>query len=804
MDSPHHWPPVPSWALFTGDAGRIFIWVALISFLASALSWIYASKHPLLSQIGKASFFIGTFSFFGAIFCLGSLFVHNQFEYNYVFQHGDASTSLRYKIAGIWSGQQGSFLLWACTSSLFASLASLGSGQYRRYFTIFCSVFLASLAGILAYETPYAITAISGKFVVPPVGAGLTPSLQNYWVVIHPPTIFSGFGSLIVAAAYGFSAMMTKDLSDFGRRLRPWAILSASILGLGLCFGGFWAYETLGWGGFWAWDPVENVSFVPWIFELALIHGLIVQSAKKQWFGPNLILAGLPFFIFCYGTFLTRSGFLANASVHSFAQMTHVALWILAGFVLAGTITYFSIYSFRGRKLAREIEPKIELNPLDRQRVYGLGVIFLGALASATAIGMSVPFILDLMHRNPKVVGPHNYNEVIVWFFIPILIAMGVAPFVSWRTMSAKALLARLGNVLALSLGAAGFIVLACHLIVYNPASPGTISFPLHLQVPVIPWATFLLTLCAFVAISNIWRMAESVQRSPVSLGGFIAHIGIATLMAGLIISTAFQEKQSILLEEGDTVSALGYKISYVGMSHPEQFGLLNRDNKVLFRLTGASNSFTARPGLYYVRDDNGKPTPQLWPHLQHFPFYDIYFTLFAPQFDVWPQPVSFLPGQTIDPGQKDIQVTYHGFQMIGPPASAGTRFVADATVRYLDGNKDWHTYEVHPSITIGQDSPTFSLIGKDLSISLEGINPQNNAADLQVHFAAPIYPIDLFYKPMVILVWIGAVLTFLGGLIAAFYRRIPKQKKPKLKLPVEEDLDPGADQAKILVGTGV
>lgn len=804
--SPHSWPAIPSWAYLTGDAGRILIWVALTSFLISLFSWIYSPKNAKLALLGKITFVVGALSFFGALFCLGSLFVNNQFEYNYVFQHGDASTDLKYKIAGIWAGQQGSFLLWACTSSLFACFALIGAGPYRRYFSIFCSIFLAALAGILAYETPYAITAIQGKWVVPPVGAGLTPALQNYWVVIHPPTIFSGFGSLVVAAAYGFAAMMSKDVTGYVRRLRPWAIVSASILGLGLAFGGFWAYETLGWGGFWAWDPVESVSFVPWIFELALIHGLIVQTAKKQWFGPNLVFAGLPFFIFCYGTFLTRSGFLANASVHSFAQMNHFALWILAGFVLAGTIAYFGLYMARGRKLAREAEPEVERSLLDRQKLYGLGVIFLCALGATTAIGMSVPFILDLMNKNPKVVDAHDYNQVVVWFFIPILIAMGVAPFVTWRSMGLQDLGKRLGNILLLSLGASGLIVLSCHLIVWDPANPGSILFA-KLQIPTIPWTAALVTLCAFVAIANIWRLFETVRRSAVSVGGFIAHIGIATLMAGMIISTAFQEKQSVLLEEGDSVKALGYTIQYQGMSHPEQYGLLNRDNKVLFSLTGPSNSFTARPGLYYTMGDDGKPKPQVWPHLEHFAFYDIYFTLFAPQFDVWPEPIEFAPGQTQDPGGRDIQVTYKGFQMIGAPGATGTKFVADAIVHYQDGNKAWHTYEVHPSIEIGQNAPSFSPIGKDLAISLEGINPQNNGASLQVHFAAPIYPIDLFYKPMTILVWLGAALTFLGGIISAFYRRNPRvktPKPPKPQLPPEEDLDPGANLSENLVGTGV
>src|SRR4029079_4345242 len=98
------------------------------------------------------------------------------------------------------------------------------------------------------------------------------------------------------------------------------------ILGLGICMGGLWAYETLGWGGFWAWDPVENASFVPWLLTVAFVHGLIVMITKGKWIASTLLLGGLPFLSFVYGTFLTRSGFLANASVHSFAEMNRSAL----------------------------------------------------------------------------------------------------------------------------------------------------------------------------------------------------------------------------------------------------------------------------------------------------------------------------------------------------------------------------------------------------------------------------------------------------------------------------------------------
>src|SRR5689334_3050201 len=287
-------PPAPFWAEAAGPVGRVFVLAAIVFFLLSAIGWSLASRNPKAETLGKRCFTLGACSIFGAFLTLASLFVGDQFQYNYVFSHSDSIIALKYKIAAIWAGQQGSFLLWACTSSLFGLLAVRVTGKYRRWFTVPYAAFLASLCGILAYETPFNVTLIDGRALVPPIGVGLTPSLQNYWVVIHPPTIFMGFGSLTVMFCFAISAMLTGDLKSWLALVRPWALVSLAVLGLGLCMGGFWAYETLGWGGFWAWDPVENVSFVPWVFTAAFVHGLIVQTTRGRWPWTNLMLAGLP------------------------------------------------------------------------------------------------------------------------------------------------------------------------------------------------------------------------------------------------------------------------------------------------------------------------------------------------------------------------------------------------------------------------------------------------------------------------------------------------------------------------------
>src|SRR5688572_6696245 len=290
-----NFPSPPEWSLWVGSLGKLFVWLAIGFYALSLVGWLFAPKGQTLKKIGAWGFTAGSISLFATFACLAVLFGNNRFEFEYVWSHADKLNALAYRIAGIWSGQQGSFLLWGVAAAIFGLLAVRRTGEYRRWFTIPYAAFLCGIAAILAYESPYGLNLLEGKPVVPPDGVGLAPSLQNYWVLIHPPAMFLGFGSLAVLFAFAFAAMAMRDFTSWIPKVRPWAILSVSIVGGGLCMGGLWAYETLGWGGFWAWDPVENTSFVPWILGVCFIHGMIVQTTKGKWQGSNLLFAALPF-----------------------------------------------------------------------------------------------------------------------------------------------------------------------------------------------------------------------------------------------------------------------------------------------------------------------------------------------------------------------------------------------------------------------------------------------------------------------------------------------------------------------------
>jgi cytochrome c-type biogenesis protein CcmF len=780
--TPLNLPIASNAAIFAGDLGRFFIWAGVVLFAVTLIQNLFFASAK---KVGSVSFIAGCLSIFGAFITLGGLFVTSQFEFGYVAEHSQISDPIQYKIAAIWAGQQGSFLLWATTSSIFALFTIRGTGIYRRWYTVAYASLLVALCGILAYETPFVLTIFHGQPYIPPDGQGLNASLQNYWVIIHPPTIFMGFGSLTVLFAYAFSALVTKQYQEWSRLVRPWALVSLSILGIGLCMGGFWAYETLGWGGFWKWDPVENTSFVPWCFVVALVHGLIVQGTRKKWSWSNLMLAGLPFILFVYGTFLTRAGFLDGVSVHSFAQMDHTAHMVLLTFCILTAAGFTALWTWRWMKHPATEDKSIPDG--SREGWYRFGSIFIVLLGTATAFGMSVPLVQVLSNQKPKVVEEHLYHIVLAWFFIPIIVMMAVAPFVSWRKMSFGQLMTRLANILSVTIGALGILML----IINNPtygvhmAQNSWTSFPFHYSVSTLPWITFLIGLCLFAGIANFWRICELWKRSKPSIGAFIAHIGIATAMAGLIISRGLERTQTYAMQEGSSAmpyttdggtSLLPYTLT---LNEVDTKKLGDKENKLNIETIGDGGKFMARPGFYFIPNANGDPQQFAWPSIHHEISHDTYIAMRGSQ-DIVDDPISLKPGETKDfmaPNwqtglKEDYKISYVKLEREGEVGTVGTKFFAQLVIQLPDGTK----IPSAPGMAIasGGGGPQMipGQIDDHVFVTLASMDAGSHSVMLQFNYVRPLYEADLIYKPMVILVWAGAGILTFGGLLSAWYRR--------------------------------
>ncbi len=790
-------PLAPGWSLGLGTLGRVLVVAGLASYLASALGWLLAGKRPRLGLVGAWGFWIGTACLVGTFAVLGSLFILNRFEYSYVFGHGDKRNAIAYRIAGIWSGQEGSFLLWATTSALFGALAVRSTGAYRRWFTIPYSLFLAVLCGILAYESPFRIQEFHGKIYVPPDGVGLTPALQNYWVIIHPPTIFLGFGSLTVLFAHAFAALASRNPFDWARMVRPWALVSLTLVGLGLCMGGLWAYETLGWGGFWAWDPVENTSLVPWLFTAVLVHGLIVQVNRGRWIRTNLLFGGLPFLAFVYGTFLTRSGLLGDTSVHSFAEMDNKALKLLVGLFFVATILFCGLWVVRSLQLRKELaarEP--ERAGWTRESAYRLGLFLVFGLAIATAFGMSVPMLSSLFGLRMKVVGEAQYHQVVSWFFVPIALFLAAAPFVSWGGISIRRLLGRLYGPACVAFGLVGLTLLVLAWSPWGRLGPFEEEVRLFfgaLRLPALTWTLILTGLCFFIVTANLWTIGERVRTSREAIAIYLSHVGVGLTLAGLLLSRGLERKERVVAQQGTPQPVLGYAMNVKGPNRDYS----DRDNKVRIdmRPMQGKGAFEARPGFYFVTRPNGTTDPMAWPHVQRMATHDVYLTVHGISFDATEvTPVKL--GQTIR--FLDFDVTYNELTREGEAGVAGTKFGAKLSI-----TSEGRTYSVHPKVVLGEGGlrPEPVLLGDEHFLTMEGMNAADKTAMLQLHYMRPVFPIEVFYKPFTSLVWGGLGILTLGGFLAAWNRRNRPRKPPEMGT-AEVESEPAHDEAHALAPT--
>ncbi|MBL8001183.1 MAG: cytochrome c biogenesis protein CcsA [Flavobacteriales bacterium] len=295
-----------------------------------------------LNGLGRIGFRLHTAAVFGIIGLLFVMLLKHWFEFDYVWKHSNTAMPLRYILSCFWEGQEGSFLLWTFWHVVLGNILLRRAGEWEApVMTVFALVqaFLATmLLGVwigdvrvgsspflLIRELPENLglpwTQLPDYLTKIPQfadGRGLNPLLQNYWMTIHPPTLFLGFAATLVPFAYAIAGLWKRQYSAWIGPALPWTFFGVMVLGVGILMGGAWAYEALSFGGFWAWDPVENASLVPWLTLVGAGHLMLVNKRKGTSLFTTLFLTLLTFILVLYSTFLTRSGVLGDTSVHSF------------------------------------------------------------------------------------------------------------------------------------------------------------------------------------------------------------------------------------------------------------------------------------------------------------------------------------------------------------------------------------------------------------------------------------------------------------------------------------------------------
>ncbi len=523
-------------------------------------------------------------------------FATNDFSFKIVQQHSSIETPAFYKLAAMWSSQEGSLLLWAWVLSIAASLALFSTRSRLRELVPYATAVMAGVASFFTGLMLFAggVDPFATLSPAPADGIGLNPLLQHPSMMIHPPMLYSGYVAFTIPFAFAIGALITRHLdAAWIRATRRFALIAWAFLGLGLLLGARWSYTELGWGGYWAWDPVENAALMPWLVGTAFLHSIMVQEKRgmlKVW---NACLIVAAFSLALLGTFLVRSGVLQ--SIHAFGDST-VGPYILG---LIAVVLIGSAALIVSRLDDLRSEKRID-SLASREAVFLVNNLLLLALCAAIFWGTFFPLISELFTGDKASLAAPWFDRYTTPLAILLVLFTGVGPLLAWRRVSwtsAK----RVFLVPGLAAVATG-VVLA----LFSDAASR-------------PWALALFAFAAFALAGlaqELWRGATSrrslaggslpaalfgaVSRNRRRYGGYVVHAGVAVLLIGVAASSSFQTKRDLTLKPGESAVVDGRRITYerptVGVNAEAfTFG-------AVLNVQRGGESFTLRPSRRFFR----------------------------------------------------------------------------------------------------------------------------------------------------------------------------------------------------------
>jgi cytochrome c-type biogenesis protein CcmF len=519
---------------------------------------------------------------FLATICLIHGFLTNNFSLDYVYHYSSVSQAWPYKFSALWGGQAGSLLLWVLILTVMASIMVWTNRSKNRALMPWATAVVAATATFFLIlvnfvESPFVLSAMR------PDGVGLNPQLKNYWMVIHPPSLYLGYVGFTIPFAFAIAALITRRTGEvWFRTTRRWTLFSWFFLGIGILMGSYWAYIELGWGGYWAWDPVENASLMPWLTGTAFLHSVMIQEKKgmlKIW---NMSLVILTFNLAIFGTFLTRSGIIS--SVHSFATSG-----IGPVFAVFLAITFFgSMFLLVTRLEDLRSEARLE-SLLSRESSFLFNNLILVGIAATVLLLTTFPLLSEIVTGNKVTMGPPIFNLVNIPWALALLLLSGIGPLIAWR----KATAGNLKRSFTFPILMGSWVLLAALILNFEAclqAIVGLGSAAIHLDVRGVfeqikvfyPALTF--GIGAFVLGSLILEFYRAIRarraQSGASVlaalgsvvwgnkrryGGYIVHAGVVVVFVGIAGSAAYQTEMVQSLMPGETLRTGDYTMRYDG-----------------------------------------------------------------------------------------------------------------------------------------------------------------------------------------------------------------------------------------------
>lgn len=625
-----------------GALGHGFVVVGFVTALLAAVAYIlsYRNRHAASvsrewKNLARQSYLVHTFSCISIFFLLLFMMANHYYEYHYVWFHVSEALPMKYILSAFWEGQEGSFLLWILWHSIIGVVMMFKTKEWENVtMPVLCTVQAFLLTMIMGIHIPFGETVSkfgSSPFVLlrdvmeAPIfarpdylsvikGKGMNVLLQNYWMTIHPPTLFLGFALCTVPFCFVIGGLVTRKHKEWLTAVQPWALVAASVLGTGILMGAAWAYEALSFNGYWAWDPVENMSLVPWLVLVAGLHTNIIAKTTGRSIKSTYWFYGLTFILVLFSTFLTRSGVLGDTSAHAFTEMG--LEWQLIIFLLFYFLLFLVLY-FRNSGGIPDIEK--EESVASREFWMFIGSIILIFSSILITFTTSIPVynkLLDFFgglfhtsltkyHRSAPLDVIGHYNKFQLWTAVFVAILSGIAYYLRYKETNfksrARTFLTYMGIFLGLSI---------------------LFTWLATFFLQITSWQYYLFFGAGlFTFFSNLTYLARYLRKQPRQAGSVVSHMGFGLMLIGILASglnkkfistNPFTQKgmiadedlgKNVLLIKGAPMTMSGYEVTYNGDTIIDN----NRTFDIRFSKLNdkgqKTDHFDLRPNVVYERD---------------------------------------------------------------------------------------------------------------------------------------------------------------------------------------------------------
>ena len=597
-------------AAFGSFALLIALALAVYNLLAGTVALrLIATGQPAaisperLADTARRAGIAGFIAVSGAAFALLWSVFTNDFSLTYILEHSNRALNPAYKFAALWSGQEGSLLLWAWLLAMYGFVLRLRHKTdvklYAYAGTIMAGIQTFFLLLLCFPATPFALF----RGAIPADGNGLNPLLQYPEMVIHPPMLYLGYIGFSVPFAFALGALMMRYPGEKWIKItRTWTLVTWLFLTCGIFLGMHWAYAVLGWGGYWGWDPVENASFMPWLTGTAFLHSVMMQERKGMMKSWNVWLIFSTFLLTLLGTLLTRAGLVS--SVHAFAQSS-IGTWFV---VFMGTVLAVCIFTYIYQRGHLKTEHQLE-SLVSRESSFLFNNLVLLTACFVILWGTLFPILSEYVVGNKVTVGAPWYNRVAVPIGIFLLFLTGVGPLLPWRATSFKSI--RRNFVLPVI--ALWAMVIVCLTAGARPWKDGVFDTGDFYAVVAFATAAGVMTaiLSEFLRGAGVisrqtgknlavatWLLT---RRNTRRYGGYIIHIGVVVIVIGLA-GSAFNRNVEKEMAVHDHIAIGPYTLEETGftqdsnLNYTSEYALLDvyKDGKKQFQMSPEKRMYQA------------------------------------------------------------------------------------------------------------------------------------------------------------------------------------------------------------------